>query len=79
MQRHINPYVEHLVSLGVPKRTAYRRAKKYGLNVPQMNPIVTKLIEEGMNRRTAYRHAAKNHPTQQFNSSAYSYSTGEFV
>ena len=80
MHRHINPYVEHLVSLGVPKRTAYRRSKKYGLNVPQMNPIVTKLIEEGMNRRTAYRHAAKKQSdTPQRNSSAYSYSTGEFV
>ena len=79
MKRHVNPYVQHLVEQGMNRRTAYRRASKYGLLTPQMNPMVTRLIDDGMSRRSAYRHAAKSQPTTQRKSIAYSYSTGEFV
>lgn len=79
MERHVNPYVQHLMEKGMNRRTAYRRASKYGLLTPQMNPMVTRLIEDGMSRRSAYRHAAKSQPTPQRNSNVYSYSTGEFV
>jgi hypothetical protein len=77
--KYINPFVAHLLAQGMNRRTAYRRAKKYGLITPQMNPMVTRLIEGGMNRRSAYRHASNHYPTTPRKHSAYEYSTGEFI